>query len=230
MVEALEPKRFTRADWEELFREATRGLDPWALDLVALIGRFREFLAQERVEMRVPGRMVLASSVLLRMKSDQVKDGEEPPTLEEAVDAVLAEEEGEAGSPAYVAPELVFPLRRLPRRRPSVAELERALLTALAKSRARKNDAPVHPEEIGIEVEEEPFTLRALRLLRRLLHLVNGQRVIPFSAIAEDDPEEKVARLMELLHLAGQGKISLRQEEFLGEILIEVPDGAEGPG
>ncbi len=219
MLEVFQPERFARADWEELFREATRGLDPWSLDLLGLIGRFRQYLNQTPVEMRVPGRMVLASSVLLRMKSERV---EGKTTLAEAVEAVLAEEAAEEPEPpVYVAPELRLPLRRRPKARLSVADLRRALAAALAKP-ARPKPAPAeNPFPRG---EEEPFRARALRLLRRLLSMVNGQRVVPFSQIVDGgNPADQVARFLELLHLDGQGKIKLHQPQFLGEILIEVP-------
>jgi len=228
-LELLEPQSFTKADWEGLFRTLTADLDPWALDLVALIGRFRAFVAEREVAFAVPGRMVLASSVLLRMKSDWVRDGGPPPTVEEVVEEVAAELEAEEG-PVYISPELRLPLRRAPRGRVTVGDLGRALRAALASQRRRESpEEEWSPEDLGFAVDEEPFSARALRLLGRLLSLVNGERVIPFRAVAGDEPRERVARLMELLHLDGQGKVRLRQEEFLGEVLIEVPHGAEGP-
>ncbi len=215
MLEVLEPEGFVRADWEELFREATRGLDPWALDITVLIGRFREFLTRNAVELRVPGRMVLASSVLLRMKSERM---EGKATLAEAVEAVLAEEAAAAEPEVYVAPELRLPLRRKPKARLTVADLRRALLATLSSRKPQKEKPKAR-----LEVEE-PFRVRALRLLRKLLSMVNGNRIVPFSQILESaDPGVQVARFLELLHLDGQGKIRLHQPEFLGEILIEVP-------
>ena len=217
MLEILEPERFTRADWEELFRQATRGMDPWALDITVLIGRFREFLTRTPVEMRIPGRMVLASSVLLRMKSERM---EGKATLAEAVEAILAEEEAAAPEAVLVAPELRLPLRRQPRARLTVTDLRRALWATRSAPPRGKGSAAKNP----METREEPFRVRALRLLQRLLSLVNGQRVVPFSALVESaDPEERLARFLELLHLDGQGKVRLHQPEFLGEILVEVP-------
>lgn len=219
MLEVFQPERFTRADWEELFREATRGLDPWALDITALITRFREFLTTNPVEMRVPGRMVLASSVLLRMKSERM---ESKTTLEEAVEAVLAEDTGGPEiAPVYIAPELRLPLRRQPKARMTLADLRRAFSATISKSTTKSKDSPKMGKPLKAE---EPFRARALRLWRKLLSLVNGYRVIPFSQIVENgDPCERVARFLELLYLDGQGKVRLKQPEFLGEILIEVP-------
>lgn len=216
MLEVFQPERLAQVDWEELFRQATRGLDPWSLDLLVLIGRFREFLSQTPVEMWVPGRMVLASSVLLRMKSERMAG---QTTLQEAVEAVLAAEEAEPEPAVYVAPELQLPLRRQPKARLSVADLGRALSAALAKPARPKASLAQPPFP-----QEEPFRTRALRLLRKLLSLVNGQRVIPFSQVLEKpDPADQVARFFELLYLDGQGKVQLHQPQFLGEILIEVP-------
>ncbi|MCR4392008.1 MAG: hypothetical protein NUV94_04335 [Candidatus Acetothermia bacterium] len=234
-LEAFEPQRFVKADWEEVFRQVTRDLNPWTLDLVELVGRFRAYVAERDLELAVPGRMVLASSVLLRMKSDWVRDGGAPPTMAEALDEITAEiaiADEEEPAPVYIAPELCLPIRRQPRSRPTLADLRRSLKAALAKQgRSSRPAANLTAEDMGMDVEREPFTRRVVRLLRYLLTLVNGQRVIPFQAVAPDgDPKERVARFLELLHLDAQGKIRVFQEEFLGEILIEVPDGRQGPG
>lgn len=228
-LELFDPHSFTKADWESLFRSLAADLDPWAFDLVELVGRFRSYVAARDVEFAVPGRMVLASSVLLRMKSDWVRDGGPPPTVEEAAEELAAELAAEE-APVYIAPELRLPVRRIPRGRVTVGDLGRALRAALAAERRRPAaDADLSPEDLGFAVEEEPFIRRAQRLLKRLLTLVNWRRVVPFRAVAGGDPRDKVARLMELLHLDAEGKVRLFQEEFLGEILVEVPDGSQGP-
>ncbi|MGD9840894.1 MAG: hypothetical protein AB7U87_04245 [Candidatus Bipolaricaulis sp.] len=228
-LEILEPQSFSKADWESLFRGLIVDLDPWAFDLVDLIGRFRAYMAERDLAFAVPGRMVLASSVLLRMKSEWVKEGGAPPTVEEAVEEVAAELAAEE-APVYIAPELRLPLRRGPRGRVTVGDLGRALRAALAAERRRISAEPeFSPDDLGFDLNEEAFTDRAQKLLRALLSLVNGNRVIPFHAVAGGEPREKVARLMELLHLDAEGKVRLVQEEFLGEILVEVPDGSQSP-
>ncbi|MCX7750617.1 MAG: hypothetical protein N2320_03580 [Candidatus Bipolaricaulota bacterium] len=228
-LELLEPQALAKADWESLFRELTADLDPWGVDLVALVGRFRAYVAEREVAFAVPGRMVLASSVLLRMKSDWVRRGGPPPTVAEVAEEVATEVAAQEER-VYIAPELRLPLRRLPRGRVTVGDLGRALRAALAaEQRRRLRGADFAPEDLGFDVEEEPFSARALRLLRKLRSLVNGERVVPLRAVAGDDPREVVARLMELLHLDARGEVRLHQEAFLGEVLIEVGDGAQGP-
>ncbi len=227
-LEVLEPQVLSRADWEQLFRRASGDWDPWAFDIVDLIDRFRGYLAEHQPEMAVPGRMVLASSVLLRLKSDWIREGGAPPTVEEVAEEVASQMVEE--SPVYVAPEFRLPLRRQPRGRMTVADLSRALQAALTKAHRGNGRAGEETHEPRLEIEKEPFTRRALRLLRYLLTLVNGQRVIPFGALAQNlDSKGKVERFMELLHLDAQGRVRLFQEEFLGEVWIEVPHEGKGP-
>ncbi len=224
----LEPQGLTKADWEQVFRRATGDWDPWEFNILDLIDRFRNYLAAHRPEMAVPGRMVLASSVLLRLKSDWIGQGGTPPTVEEVAEEVA--EEFVSSPPAYVAPEFRLPLRRAPRARVTVGDLSKALAAALAHS-ARRGGKPATLAlgEIGLDFEEESFTQRALRFFRYLLTLVNGQRVIPFTAVAGAlDPKGKVERLFELLHLDAQGKVRLFQQEQLGEVFIEVPHEGKG--
>jgi chromatin segregation and condensation protein Rec8/ScpA/Scc1 (kleisin family) len=131
----------------------------------------------------------------------------------------------------YIAPEFRLPLVRRPRARMSVADLRRALAAALAQGKRRRPRQALAPEDLGMDLEEEPFSKRALRLMRKLLSLVNGNRVIPLRKLVKrGDPREQVARFMELLHLDAEGKVRLFQEEFLGEVLIEVPRGTESAG
>ncbi len=231
-VEIFAPDALIRADWDLLFSHLARDMDPWAVDLVELVRRFRGYLEElKALELEVPGRMLHAGAVLLRMKSDFLREEErDPPTLEEVVEEVAAEVP--VAEEVYIAPEFTLPLLRRPRARASLADLRRALQAALAHG-ARKRDGrrELDPADLGMELSGEPFSRRTRRLLKKLLSLVNGNRVIPFRLLLRRrDPREQVARFMELLHLDAEGKVRLFQQEFLGEVLIEVPRGAEGAG
>ena len=229
-VELLEPRALARADWDLVFSQLARDMDPWAVDLVELVRRFREYLAHlQSLELEIPGRMLHAGAVLLRMKSEWIRDRDrEPPTLDQVVEEVAAE--APMAEEVYIAPELRLPLLRRPKARASLAELRRALKCALLHGARKKNShQDLTPDEVGLDLKREPFSRRASRLLRRLISLVNGSRVIPFRALLrKKDTREQVATFMELLHLDTAGKVRLLQEEFLGEVLIELRDGAEG--
>lgn len=231
-VDLLSPQALGRADWDVVFSHLARDMDPWAVDLVELVRRFRGYLTGlQALELEVPGRMLQAGAVLLRMKSEFLREeGRRPPSLEEVVEEVAAEVP--MAEEVYIAPEFRLPLIRHPRGRTSLADLRRALRAALRhgnKKRPKRHDLTA--EELGMDLDSEPFSRRARRLLEKLLSLVNGNRVIPLRALLRRrDPREQVARFMELLHLDAEGKVRLFQQEFLGEVLIEVPRGTEGAG
>ncbi len=233
----LEPGEITRADWDVLLRHMAEGLDPWAVDLVELVRRFRDHMAAfAALELEVPGRMVLAGAVLLRMKSEWVRRGNGNhggPTLEEVVDEVCDEPDYECASDVYVAPQLRLPLVRRGIGRSTVGDLRRALQAALGHGRRRSQlpDADMETGELGLNMERESFTSRATRLLRRLAQMVNGERVVPFrQLVAGRDRREEVARFMELLHLDAEGSVRVYQEDFLGEVLVEVVGDGSGAG
>ncbi len=227
-LELLEPQALIRANWDALFRELARDMDPWAVNIVELVARFRAHLDELAVSgLDVPGRMVLAGAVLLRFKSEWVRDGAaRAPTLDEVVEQVA--EEVPIDEDVYIAPELRLPLIRHGRRRPTLGDLERSWLAALARGRRngrKERERLLEPDDLGFDLDREPFTHRAGRLLRKLLSMVNGERVIPFRQLLNrPDPRQQVACFLELLHLDAQGTVRLYQEEFLGEVLIEVND------
>jgi len=229
----LEPLELARGDWDTVLRRMAEGLDPWAVDLVELVRRFREHMATfAALELEVPGRMVLAGSVLLRMKSDWVREDDgngHGPTLEEVVDEV--NEDADFEQDVYIAPELRLPIVRRCEGRSTVRDLKRALWAALRPTHRRQKPNMVEAdwEYMGVDLEREPFTKRAVRLLRRLAAMVNGERVVAFRRLVDKrDRREEVARFMELLHLDAQGAVRVYQQDFMGEVLIEVVEDGSG--
>lgn len=231
----LSPERLARADWEEVLWALTADMDPWDIDVVELVRRFREYLYRTRaLGLEVPGRMVLVGAVLLRLKSEVLRELEHGngngnghhEDLALAEEADFIPEEG-----VYIAPELRLPVVRRPRRKVTLAELKRALRAALAQEkRKRAEKGKRGAGEISLP-QGEPFSLRAKRLFKRLLSLVNGKRDIPFRLLlSRDDPGEVVARFIELLHLDAEGKVVLTQRRFLGELIVRVPEDGERKG
>lgn len=236
----ISPERLARADWETVLRALTADMDPWDIDVAELVRRFRAYLHRAReLELEVPGRMLLVGAVLLRLKSEVLRgpdghngngDGNghgEGDLAAAAEEADFLPEEG-----VYIAPEFRLPVVRRPRRRVTLEELERALRAALAQEKQKKRaGGRREPPQVPVS-EGEPFSVRARRLFKRLLSLLNGKREVPFRMLlARGEPGEVVARFMELLHLDAEGKVVLTQRRFLGELLVRVPDhGRERKG
>ena len=62
--------------WEQVIYDiiAAEGLDPWNLDLNLLSSSFLSYMNKiKELDFRIPAKYVIISSVILRMKSDNLK-------------------------------------------------------------------------------------------------------------------------------------------------------------
>jgi len=218
--------------WEGVLRKLTEDMDPWDIDLTELTRRFREYLkALRKLEFEIPGRMVLACSILLRMKSDGLLE-EEAPTERDGLVSELGEAIDEAedeGTVPIEPSEFALPILRRPRRQVTLLDLRRALQAALSVSRRRaerlieraesEEEDPFEHYEIG----GVDFTERLHSVFERIKRLLAGRRVLSFFRLLDrGDKEERIKRFFEILHLAADGRISCTQKEFLGDILIRL--------
>jgi len=223
--------------WEGVLERLTSDMDPWDIDLAVLARRYRDYMQALRdLEFEVPGRMVLTCSILLRMKSDVLLAMERPTDrdglieeLEEAIDAEMT---------AWTLPDdpdqFVLPVVRRPRRQVTILDLRDALSAAMKVSRRRAErlisqvefEDDVDPFE-NYEIGGTAFTDRLRNLFERIVDLLSGHRVLSFFKLLErGDKEERVERFFQILHLAADGQIDCSQEEFLGDILIQLtPEG-----
>lgn len=218
--------------WEDVLHRLTDDMDPWNIDLAELACRFREYLgALRELRFEVPGRMVLACSVLLRMKSDDLLASERPTDRDELVADIEDAIEQEVD---WVVPsaddEFMIPVVRRPNRQVTLLDLRSALAAALKVSRRR---AERLIERVDFEEDEDPFEIfeiggtdfsdRLRELFERIKSMLKGRRVLSFFRLLDrGDKEERVRRFFEILHLAAEGEIRCSQKEFLGDILIRL--------
>lgn len=220
--------------WEGVLHRLTEDMDPWDIDLAELAHRFREYLgALRELRFEIPGRMVLACSILLRFKSDDLLAASRPTQRDELVADI--EEAIDQEFEEWVEPEdpdsFSLPVLRRPRRQVTLLDLKTALGAALKVSRRRAERL------IGrVEFEEEeadPFAIfeiggsdfsdRLRELFERIKNLLTGRRVLSFFRLLErGDKDERVRRFFEVLHLAAEGQIRCSQKEFLGDITIRL--------
>jgi segregation and condensation protein A len=220
--------------WEGVLNRLTEDMDPWDIDLAELAHRFREYLGALRdLRFEIPGRMVVACSVLLRLKSDDLLAAaratprdELVADLEEAID-----QEFEAWVDPPNPDEFALPVLRRPRRQVTLLDLRSALSAALKVSRRRAErligrvdfeEDEADPFEI-YELGGTDFSDRLRDLFERIKNLLSGRRVLSFFRLLErGDKDERVRRFFEVLHLAAEGQIRCTQKEFLGDITIRL--------
>jgi segregation and condensation protein A len=220
--------------WEGVLQRLTEDMNPWDIDLAELAHRFREYLgALRELQFEIPGRMVLACSVLLRMKSDDLLASAQPTPRDELVADLedMIEQELEEWVEPTDSEDFALPVLRRPHRQVTLLDLRSALSAAMRVSR-RRAERLIGRVELDDEDPFENFELggsdfsdRLGELFERIRKLLTG--VLSFFRLLDrGDKEERVRRFFEVLHLAAEGRIGCSQKEFLGDITIRLEQEA----
>jgi len=218
--------------WEGVLARLTSDMDPWDIDLAILARRYRDYMqALRELEFEIPGRMVLTCSILLRMKSDVLLAMERPTDrdglieeLEDAIDAEL-----QTWDLPSDPDEFYLPVLRRPRRHVTILDLRDALAAAMKVSR-RRAERLIEQVEMddedpfeNFEIGGTGFTDRLRGLFDRIVELLSGRRALSFFKLLDrGDKEDRVEKFFQVLHLTAEGQIACSQEEFLGDILIQL--------
>lgn len=192
-------------------------LDPWDIDIGDITTRFiKEVRKMQKLNLRLSGKTLLASSILLRMKSDSLIPKEEPLFEEEFDWEYLPEETTEEIIP------IGTPVRRRAERKTTLFELIEALQRALSEEMIRKNfpkGSRPQPKLI-IPIDEESIKERMTKIYDTIQKLIETKNVIKFSDLVSEKRENIVEVLITLLYLDSQQRITIWQKELFGEIFI----------
>lgn len=215
--------------WQSIIYELVRTeqLDPWDIDIKLLAERYLEVVNKlEEADFHVSSKVLLACSLLLRLKSEIFvnsflemnnelygEDSEKKRALE-----TLNLDEDELP--------LLLPKSPISRNRPiSIEDLMRALEKAIDTENRRikrKIRKELTEKEIMMILPKNtrvPLKVRMRKLLKLIRNSFrNGDRV-KFSSLAKKR-EEKIAGFIPILHLSNEGKIYLWQEKHFDDIEI----------
>ncbi|MEM3421676.1 MAG: ScpA family protein [Candidatus Hadarchaeum sp.] len=193
-------------------------LDPWDIDIEKLtylyIQRVREIV---EIDLRASGRVLLASSVLLRIKSDHVLNGHAKKTDGEEIEEMLDLDLPDLGQ--------INIIQSTPRKI-TLEDLLGALKEALSEVPEKKPVISKKIEKLTHTVDEyEINILKHMAILhKRILELMESGKSLTFSELIEEKTRIAIARmLLLLLYLCAEGKITLEQPEMFGEIYISIP-------
>ncbi|NOZ76617.1 MAG: segregation/condensation protein A [Euryarchaeota archaeon] len=200
-------------------------MDPWDIDVAEIADRFAEEVRRmERVNLRLSGKTLLTTSILLRMKSEAIlPEEEEVPDLGFG----MLEDLAGAGGRSRIQG-LRVPLRRRAERRSTLFELIDALQQALGEEMIRKNfpKKPRQRPKMVISVDEEDIKERLVRIYEQLKEMGQSYKVINFyDLVPEKQKMVIVEMLLSLLYLDSQKKIKVWQNELFGEIYISLRNG-----
>ena len=205
------------ATWKDILVELVKHneLNPWDIDIIDIVGKYVEVVKGLKVmDLRVPANIILAASILLRLKSDMLE------FTEEVTGELLPD--GIAGRPYVPVDPLSVRLRLPPRRRVTLPELISALEEAMklkefkaARLASAGMEFPLVLNRVDVEADIE-----ALFML--LTQHADSSRMLTFSSLYElsQKPDALLDVFIPLLFLANKNRIALIQEEFFGEIVV----------
>jgi segregation and condensation protein A len=192
-------------------------LDPWDIDVADIANRFiEEVKKMTKLNLRLSGKTILASSILLRMKSDSLVPKEEPSFEEDFGWDYFPDEQADEIMP------IGTPVRRRGERKTTLFELIDALQRALNEEMIRKNfPSGERPKpKMVIPIDEETMKERMTKIYDTLQELTKATEVVRFSDLLQGKREDIIAVLVTLLYLDSQRQITIWQKELFGEIFI----------
>lgn len=222
-----------KLSWQAIIYDLinTEQLDPWDIDLAFLSVKFLERIKElEEANFFVSSKVLLAASLLLRIKSEIVLNEDIP-----SLDAILEgrpEEEERVYTQERIELEgelpLLVPRTPLPRfRRVSLEELMGALNHAIATENRRIKKHILFRQqerEVAIAMPKRSFNLKEhIELIHQRLIEAFSDRTsrLGFSELlSHGTREEKISLFIALLHLDTQQRVWLEQEGHFEEIWV----------
>lgn len=222
--------------WKSMIFDLVKkeGLNPWDIDVSQLAEKYIEKLKTlKEANLKVSGKVVLAASILLRIKSTKLV-GDDLNEFDRLIAGDISEEEfyddlarelaeGEEKPKEAINYELLPRLPQPRKRKVSIFELVNALEKALEVKQRRilrrtppHIDAPGKTFDIGKAIND---------LDLRIKGLINVKNQLKFTdLLTEKTNDEIVFTFLPLLHLSNEGHYSLKQDIHFGDIIINKGD------
>lgn len=218
--------------WQNIIYNLIRSeeMDPWDINISLIAKKFLEKLKDlKEMDFRISGKIVLASSMLLKIKStrlletdliafDSILTASEEETTDylEELNEDFKEKKGELPK---IRPRIPQPRKR----KVSVFDLVEALEQALEVENRRKQyitpnmkiEPPKKTKEITLIIKD--VYDKIISFLSRSTTKMTFEELIP-----SDTKEDKVFTFIPLLHLDTERKIDLKQKEHFGQIYIHL--------
>lgn len=226
--------------WQTVIYELVRTgkIDPWNLDISVLTREYLKVLKNiERMNFKLSGKVVLASALLLKLKTrelgliefiqhaDGVYEEEDTEVLEE--DNIEAQEILAVAN-QYAPPQLVSKIPQSRTRPVTVFELMSALKKAIkvqARREVRHKQNIEEKKPVKHKLNKVDIYKKIQRVYGKIKELAytNKSNVVEFDKLIRSDAvKDKVWTFVPLLHLANDDKVELRQELPFGRIFIRM--------
>ena len=216
--------------WKSIIYELVKSeeMNPWDINISLLTKKYLEAIKQlQEHNFFISGKVVLAASILLKIKSTKLLDeniADFDSLLFSADEEDLLLEE-QASKKQTEAPNLLIQTPQARKRKINLNDLMEALQKALQvenKRRIRKEGERIIR---GVELPKVKVDISDLikNLYSKIKDFFKEHPKVTFTQLLPSQKrEDKVLTFIPLLHLENQGKINLHQEKPFGEIEITI--------
>jgi len=207
-------------------------MNPWDIDISLLSQKFLEMLRKlKELDFRISGKMVLASAVLLKMKSDILIDEDIANfdnMMNNTEENMPLDEGTQQAYDTNDKPQL-YPRTPQPRQRKvSVFDLVQALEKALEVENRRKKFPP-NMKKLVLKLPEKHFDLGKSminvfgKVETHYKSKKNKDKILTFDElVVGGSKQDKVLTFIPLLHLDNLRKVDLEQEKHFEEIAVKM--------
>ena len=216
---------------------------PIYINIIEVTDRFLSELEHRRqLNLQVSGRTLFYAATLLRMKSEQLDDTQEEEESGDGEDFDLAgnqdfEDEGRLGPIERLEREIQRRLDRKNLRKSPVTLFELIIeLKNLEKEERRRRRLPPPEEDYLVEADdvvsiahEEGYQDSSRQIIEECLANADPSEEITVAELCKDLGWKLPDVYLPLLFIALDGRCSIRQEEFFGDIWVHVVK-ADGEG
>ena len=216
-------KMVLKPTWKEVLIEliSSNKIDPWDIDITALADAFLHKVREiKKMDFALEANLILASSILLKYKSEYLKFLNYQANLDQYLDNASEEN---LRIPLDSIPELSFTSRVPPKRQITLedllAEMEKAI--KYESNDRQKVIKGAITETIDIELPQRDLENDMKEVFESIKNNIDQSGWALFSNITKKS-NNVVYLLLCLLYLFQEEKIDLRQDEIFGEVLIKI--------
>ncbi len=224
--------------WQTIIQDLIKKdeLDPWNIDISKLAQRYMLTLKKlHEHNFFVSGKMLLASAILLKMKSDRLLYGDLANFDQQLFpqdDSLLDSEDDFVDKQQYRLsdfPQLLLKTPQQRKRQLTLNDLMSALEKALEVDE-RRNVKRLHDSEVYREavLPEKLYDITEMikDVFDKITYHLRHKPTLTFDELVPSgERADKILTFVPLLHLDGQQKIDLQQEKSFGTIYIKLGTG-----
>jgi segregation and condensation protein A len=230
--------------WQHIIHDLVRSeqMDPWDVDIKAITAQFLKIIRKlTELDFRVSGKMVLASAMLLKIKSKQLMEEdftaldtlintvEEPEMMDEffGFEDEFFKEDTEPVKQPKIYPRTPQPRQRKVSVYDLVDALEHALDVRVRKEQRALDKVQIQHTQVTIpENSIDVSSLMNTLLVRIDEHFQSAEELMFSHLVPSGNKMDKVLTFIPLLHLTNELRVDLHQEETFSEIHIHLLDNS----